>query len=324
MKIADRVKQAATATSDAAYVLGAAEADHLSFFDGYDLPTAAQLAGTLTLTNVPILVEVFTAGELTSWQIITATVTRDGSDVVSIGSGVFRASSTGSALGLTGSEPVVLSVVPSYWSFTHVDFGVITPASNAERYTRRASTGSGGLMALGPRCASNVKHATAQGYNAYANLPYEDAMGCGNWPEAGGGLAMTSRILWKAYTTDATPELLACYDEDGLISGSNQFFLDAVALYVVRGVLTAIETGGAEKKVWDVEFAVFNDGTAAVAAVGTTAFTEFYESAGSTAWTPALVVTDAPDTFSIQVTGEAATNITWAFTGNIHQHIDYN
>lgn len=321
MNVADRAKQTATATSDAVYVLagGVADTDCRLFADAFHFPTTGDLAGDVDYNDVPIFVKPAAGG----WQVITATVRRSSAGVVSILNGVVRESSTGSALGLTGSAAVTVAVVPSYWADNLAAFGSRTHATTTERYVQRPTVSNSGLAAFGPRSSASHEHAIAQGYNAYTSLPYERVQGNGNWTEAGGGVLFKSDIIWQAKTSNATPEVLACYDATGLITGSGAVFADAIALYVLKGTLTAIKTGGGDKKVWDVLVAIFSDGSTP-ATVGTATFTEVYESAGSTGWTPAMAYTNAPDTFSLQVTGQAATDITWGFTGTLHQHVDYN
>lgn len=317
MNIADRVKQDGTATSDAIYVLSGAAADgHVTFETGFQVPTVGDLGGTPTWDNVPILVE---SG--TDWQIITATLQRDGSGVVSILNGVVRASSTGSALGLTGSAAVTLTVVPSYWSFGMVDFAQRTPTDDVDLYTQRPKASGGGLMALGPRSFASKTHATAQGQNAYAHAPYEDVLGCGNWPDGEGGAAMRGRSVMMAKTVDATATKLSAADEFGAIASSNAISTDS-GLYVIRGTLTAIDHTSGDKKLWDIAFAIETEfDYSATALFGTLTKTVVNADAGASAWDVAVTVSG--NAFSVEVTGEAATEISWVFSYDAHYHIVY-
>src|SRR5690606_4780812 len=114
---------------------------------------------------------------------------------------------------------------------------------------------NGGLMALGPRSSASRKHAVAIGQNAYAHSVYELAQGNGNWPDAGGGAAMRGTSFLQGYTTGATPIKLSSFDEFGAIASSDTVFMDS-GLYVVRGVLTALDHATGDRKIWDIAFAV--------------------------------------------------------------------
>lgn len=326
MKIADRAKQAATATSDAVYVLGAASTNHLTFFSALRMPTNAESGGTVTYENVPILVEVFSGSTLTSWQVITATVSRNSSDVVSVIDGVFRNSSTGSALGLTGGAACVLTIVPSMWSFNMADFGVRTPTGKADGFVQQPKASNGGLMALGPRTQAANKHAVAMGQNAATYQAYEFILGAGNLPDfaaSGGGQAMRGHCVMMIKTADATPTKLAAQDEFGSISSSSDPYVDSGVL-VVRGVLTGIDDATGDIKVWDIAFQVATTFDYATTALkGSLVKTETYEDAGATAWDVTVTPDSGTNSYSIQVTGEAATNITWVFTFTTHYHVVY-
>lgn len=317
MNIADRVKQSGTATSDAIYVLsGAAASGRLTFLAGFAFPTVGDMGGDLDIPDVPILVDYGT-----DWQIITATVRRDSTGVASILNGVVRASSTGSALGLTGAAAVNLTVVDSYWQHNLAAFGIRTWADNAERFVQLPRVSGGGLMALGPRSFSSKTHATAQGQNAYAHAPYEDVLGCGNWPDGEGGAAMRGRSVMMAKTVDATATKLSAADEFGAIASSNAISTDS-GLYVIRGTLTAIDHTSGDKKLWDIAFAIeteFDYSTTAL--FGSLTKTVVQADAGASAWD--VAVTISGNAFSVEVTGEAATDISWVFSYNAHYHIVY-
>jgi hypothetical protein len=347
MQIRDRVKQTATATSDTAYVLtaGVAEDGHRTFATAYEFPAAAVDA---TYSNVPVLVET-AAG---AWQIVICQLLRDDpSNAVTLQNGVVYASSTGSPLGLTGSAPVVVSVVPTEALFgqlaikprpvydppgtagTDQDFGV------TNYLTSHPMLKNGGLFALGPSSRATalesialgiqanawIEHSfVAGGFAAYSGAPGESAAGLGvaNYASALATSALTARGAQVANTTDATPvNLDYSYGLHPNTTVDSGWMVNSGITRLV-GTLSAYDTSG-NSKVWavDVTFQTSPDYSATV--VLTQSFVELYEHASATGWTAAASADSGSNYGFIGVTGAAATNIAWGFIYEAHRHEVY-
>lgn len=338
MQIRDRVKQTGTATSDTAYVLtgGAAESGYQTFATAFDFPAPG---ADTTYSNVPVLVETATA-----WQIVVCQLLRDDpSNAVLLQNGVVYASSTGAPLGLTGAAAVTVSVVPSEALFGQ--FAIAPrPAYTAE--TDGADNGSGdatthpyldnsGLLAYGPGSRANGLHTLALGYRAtvdhalasvlggyrlYSGAPGEQNSGVGIVDVASAGVAvMRARGAYSAHTTDATATKLAFRYGPSPATSVQQGWSIQDGVTVLTGTLTAVATATGNKKVWDVTVVFGNTGGTVTALAST--FTEVYEHGSATGWTPAATVVGT--TGHIEVTGAAATDISWGFTYDAHRHEVY-
>jgi hypothetical protein len=112
-----------------------------------------------------------------------------------------------------------------------------------------------------------------------------------------------------AFTTNATATKMA---HNGNHATNSGIYCEAGSVTTITGVVTAINNSTKDIKSWKVEAVVKCDtsGNATVVAGGTP--TELYEDAGMTGPTIAVVGSTAAWDTTIEVTGVAATNITWS------------
>jgi hypothetical protein len=125
--------------------------------------------------------------------------------------------------------------------------------------------------------------------------------------------ATFDRGVMNGLTTDATPTNLAVDVEGtGALSNSDTLYCDA-GLHVIEGDLTAVADNG-DMRAWHIKVVVRTElDYSAAAIVGTPAVDDLYASAGASTWDATPAVDTATQEFSLGVTGEAATNIAWAF-----------
>jgi hypothetical protein len=121
-----------------------------------------------------------------------------------------------------------------------------------------------------------------------------------------------------AFTTDATPTKMA-YKGDYATHGS--IYCEGASCLTLIGMVSAIDNTSGDIKSWKVEAVVktTSAGTTTIVAGGTP--TELYEDAGATSWSIAVV--GGSYECAIEVTGEAATSITWSFAGKLAAAIYY-
>lgn len=328
MNIRDRVKQAATASSDVDYIIvdGTAPDGFRTFRDGFRVPTIAALGGSVTWSHVPALVE--TAGG--DWQIITGTLGRVDDTTLALTLGTFHESSTGSPLGLTGDAPVTLTVIGTALSYHAMALQALPysgsfPGVPAGGASTTPYVNGDGLMAVGAGSFSSRKHSVAMGNNAWAPAQAMDVYGFGfsQFPLSGVTLEHLKgkAVLRNAYTTDATQAGLDLTDSDGTIAGAGWFTCEP-GFNRLRGRVYAIDTASGDHKIWDVDLLIKTalDYSTTVA-VGTPVFTVFDASAGAASWALDHEI-DGQD-YRLRVTGEAATNIVWTFTGDYDHTVVY-
>lgn len=385
MSIRDRIKQTATATSGTALSLtGAAASGRLTFEQGFQVPTAAQVpaagsGGIVKYVGIPVLVERADG----SWGIHRATLSRDGSDQYSLTldallqSSAFNTSTRAfGSYGLAASDVVTVSCVPSVVAFGQLNLQPQQPQTNYEHgegfgipgYTmgsRRSdaallalgtlaaagrfdnSAGSDGAIAIGNLASAGVnadaQQALAVGYSAnvskhyaavfggikgYTNHYLETVIGAaGRGHDIDGsvsGYALPAHQVLMGTTTDATSFALRVYDyDDTEVTDSEKVYADA-GLNRIRGTVFAYEPATEVHKAWDIDVLVRSlPDYSATATVGTPVYTEILEETGSSAWTVSVSTDNATNSFSLNVTGEAAKTIGWAFIGTVSRYEVY-
>lgn len=333
MNFGDRVKQAGTATSDAVYVLsGAADSGYKTFFDGLNIPTLAALAGAPEWHDVPILVE---SGA--NWQLVTATVWRSSTtNDVAIKDAVVRSSSTGAALGLTGSAPVTLSIVPTKHAFNGFWAPPITHASALLDYQNRPNGVTGAAFAAGYRAQAMDTGAVAMGQRAECSTAFGAAIGGYNARAWHGGQVVTgiarttlgavsainhliANGVLNALTTDATPTNLAFNHNEGTAAGSDAVYCMA-GLTTIEGMLSAVQRSTGDRKLWSFRIVAETNELYTTTTLVEETFTSVVASAGAATWAIDAVPNSGTNSVVLQATGEAAKTLTWACTYTIHYH----
>lgn len=331
MNIRDRVKQTAVVVSDTEYTLtaGTAAEQHRTFAAGYQIPSTGAVGGDLYWKNVPVVVET-AAG---AWQVLLCTLHRADSGAVRLFNGVFHASSTGSALGLAAAAVVNVTVAPITSLFnnfalsTHVLGGTFPGHPSGGDFTLNDTTfvDNGGLLALGRKCISIADFGTIMGDGMYCPQDAGQYYGFGYVTHGAADveLAQGHALVRAGYTTNATPANLGMTTHDGAVTGADTFYLDA-GIHVFEGIVSAVDLATGDHKVWAVQAAVKTAlDYATTDVLGTPTFTVIDASAGASGWALTMIGVDADNEAYFQITGEAATNISWMFSGRHHHHVVY-
>lgn len=335
----NRVKQTAVVVSDTAFTLtgGTAETGFRTFYSAFVGALTAP-SGNYSWFEVPVLV---TQGA--AWQIMTAQFDGDTSgSTAALSSGVVHETSTGSALSLSVGSTVTVEIVPIARMFGYLalgpmafdEYSVPDPTGPGAQFSTPLVT-SPGAMAAG-RCArASGTQGIALGYRANAAAAYSVSIGTRAGPYQVGGIALVNSwhgeiltatkyffaapetICVSALTANATPTPLGFYNDGSLASGGDEFYCDA-GVTVLE--CTVVAASASDRKVWKYTACVFTDPDyTSSAIVGTPVKTELYESGGATAWDINLVQ-DVDQTFKLEGTGAAATDITWSATVVRHLH----
>jgi hypothetical protein len=331
MNLRDRVSQAAVVVSDTEYTLtgGAAEAGHLTFEDGFPIPSTGDLGGDCYWDNVPVCVET-SAG---AWQTLMFTLHRSNLGAIRLMDGVFHSSSTGAALGLAAAAAVTVTLAPlaglfhSFAISTRPLLGTLPGLQSGGSASLFDTTfvDNGGLMAMGRKCYSLADYSTVTGDDMYAPNECAQYYGFGTAHGAAGAeTALAYAQVRAAHTANATPVNMGMLVEAGTpVSGADVFYLDA-GIHVFDGFVSAIDLATGDHKVWKVLVTVKTAlDYATTDVIGTPVYDVIDASAGAATWALAMVGDDAENEAYFQITGEAATNISWCYTGRQHHHVVY-
>lgn len=361
MHLRDRVKQTAFAISDTEYLLdGGVAADGMQTFQAaYKIDTTTTQVNKVKWPGLVVLVE--SGSNWQTVRCMLQRDNNAGGYAIKLLNGVVEESSTGAPLGLTGSQEVKVSLAASAAFFRNIAVAPApTPASflelmdgwntgSARAPSVRGSdpemnggvgpTTPNGLLAIGDGAHAAHTGAVAIGREVNASYPHSWVTGYrGHSMNA----AMQVHCLGRAYfannvwqevfhgrgimnrnTTDATPGKLGVYDENGLVASSQDLYLDS-GVHTFEGTLTAVDPATGDRKWWTLQFAISTSiNYATTALFGALTKTVVQADAGAAAWDVTVLTDNATNTFAIQVTGEAAKNLSWAFTYDMHHHVVY-
>lgn len=332
MNLRDRVKQTAVVVSDTEYTLtsGTAAEGHLTFEAGFPIPSTGDLGGDVDWDNVPVLVEV---GDGT-WQTLICTLRRANDGTITLRDGVLQSSSTGAALGLAAAVVVNVTLAPIAALFHNFAIAArallgTLPGLQSGGDIALFDTcyvDNGGLMAMGRKTYSVAKFGTISGDFMYCPQAGAQYYGFGGITHGAGDVesALGVGVVRNAYTTNATPAKLGLTTYDGAVAGADTFYLDA-GLHVFEGFVTAIDLATGDHKVWAVRVAAKTSlDYATTDILGTPTFDVIDQTGGgTTGWALTAVGVDADNEIYFENTGEAATDISWQFTGRHHHHVVY-
>lgn len=323
-------KQTATATSDFHYVLtgGVAPADHLTFWDSFQVPTYAEIGGDMNpWTNVSILVRPDGSAD---WQIINGSVKRLPGDELEFIDGFFVRSSTGSPLALTGDADVTVTQVMASADFNYLAVGTEAPAGTYPTIpsgglgSNKTFAVNGGVLAAGPGARASGKYSVVMGASLYGALG-EMMYGLGAMAFGSGAIGdlWQSMILRKGYTTDDTPTAIGLFDQDGAIADAEWMYVDAGVMQLT-GFLSAYDHATEDHKLWRVEaFAKTSQDYASTTVIGSPTFTLIDASAGAGSWSATVTADSSENAVKLVATGEDGVNLSWDFTGLRRMHAVY-
>lgn len=112
-----------------------------------------------------------------------------------------------------------------------------------------------------------------------------------------------------AFTTNATPKKMSYMGNYATFFG---IYCEMQSTTIISGVVTARDNATGDSKAWKVEAVVKTNNTGDATVVAGSVPTELYEDAATTGWSIAVVGGAGLYDATIEVTGEAAKNITWS------------
>jgi hypothetical protein len=192
-----------------------------------------------------------------------------------------------------------------------------------------ASAGGRACCALGRNAGAFPDYsAVLGGYTGYANAPFEVGLGavCDINGFQTGTTPTNVFFLPKGcgslmlFTNNATPTNMVAYDPMGsgagntLTLGTGALFCDA-GLSRFKASLTAVDVATGDTKEWDLAWMVKTALNASSSALfGSLSKTVVQADAGASTWDVTVTVDSANNQCSVQVTGEASTEIVWALS----------
>lgn len=195
---------------------------------------------------------------------------------------------------------------------------VIGGNSNTANNTNAAVLGGSGVTASGFASvvlggSSNASNAnssvvvggqsgTARSIDSYKALPSDNPVG-------GSGFTQGGVLVLGKQTTDATVTTLTSFV--GAASTTNQLVLPNNAAYYVRGSVIANVTGGGNTKAWSFEAAIKRGANAASTTLMQNSLNVVASDTGAAGWAVTLAADTTNGAFQVQVTGQAATTISW-------------
>lgn len=185
--------------------------------------------------------------------------------------------------------------------------------------TSNTASGTNGSAAIGNSCTASGESSFAQGAQSQATGSWTCAIGigvsainrgqfsCGYGP--GFGQAQASIQNFYTTTTDATATILNIGN-----SSSNRLVVPAKRLIAFYGLVSAYSdsTDGYKAKSWEIKGVIERNASNATRIVGTPTIAVLAADTDASGWAiTSISADDTNESLSINVTGEAATNIRW-------------
>lgn len=185
--------------------------------------------------------------------------------------------------------------------------------------TSNTASGTNGSAAIGNACTASGESSFAQGAQSQATGSWTCAIGigvsainrgqfsCGYGP--GFGQAQASIQNFYTTTTDATATILNIGN-----SSSNRLVVPAKRLIAFYGLVSAYSdsTDGYKAKSWEIKGVIERNASNATRIVGTPTIAVLAADTDASGWEiTSISADDTNESLSINVTGEAATNIRW-------------
>lgn len=333
MNVRDRVKQTAVYVSASEFDLtsGTAAEDHVTFETAYNLG-GIDTAVEQFFRKVPVTIE-RSNGE---WCTMLADISYLNTPNYRLKNAVLFQSSTGIALTFTASEEVTITLGAGAAMFSGMAVRPMSSFVNevAQDTGQRPWLGASmaGLLAIGTEARADALDAVALGSDVRAGYscsyvygrgiddfqPAEQTHGFGPVGFATSTLNHTlqaSRVLMNLLTTDATQTALGAYIDSATVSSGGETISCWAGLTTVKGRLHAISSTD-DMKVWNIEFTAKTTlDYVTTSLFGSLTKTVENADAGAATWDVTVTFDSVSNTFSIEVTGEAAKTIVWAFDG---------
>lgn len=230
-----------------------------------------------------------------------------------------RSAATQVASGTNAAAVGARNTVSSNWGFSAGYLNTVSGIYGFAVGTSNTASGTNGSAAIGNACTASGESSFAQGAQNQATGSWTCAIGigvsainrgqfsCGYGP--GFGQAQASIQNFYTTTTDATATILNIGN-----SSSNRLVVPAKRLIAFYGLVSAYSdsTDGYKAKSWEIKGVIERNASNATRIVGTPTIAVLAADTDASGWEiTSISADDTNESLSINVTGEAATNIRW-------------